>query len=162
MTEEEKLIDFVEFLGERCSYTASKLKTRICRRAIRTINSWKGDMTIKGHTVHWSIKDCLRDGDYPHNFNFIDILSIQIQEYTYEEINPYLKDCIKAVLSNELTKVSASERVVLDYSVLPELDDYDEVYDEDKLIDSLLFCLQEILDEHWSTSKKIDKWSLKY
>ena len=162
VTEEDELIDFIECLGDRCSQIADEIKNRICRKAIRVINNWKGNMTIAGHTVHWRGKDCLRDGDYPNNFNFFDILSIQIQDYIYEEINPYLEESIEAVLANELSKVTPSERVVLEYSLLHEVDDYEDVYDESKLIGVLFSRFHEMLNEHWSTSKKIGEWSLRH
>lgn len=161
-TEEDKLIDFIEDLGDRCYHMADEIKTRICRKAIRTMNNWKDDMTIEGYTVHWKGKDIFCDDDYPNDFSFFDILSIQIQSHSYEEINPYLEESIDAVLANELTKVIPSERLVLDYSLLHEVDDYEDVHDESKLIGTLFSRFHEMLNEHWSTSKKIEDWSLRH
>jgi hypothetical protein len=51
---------------------------------------------------------------------FFDVLSIELQSKSYEEINPFLRDYVEDTLDNEYNHLPPVERFVLDHSECAE------------------------------------------
>lgn len=135
MTDENSLIKDIQ---DQCEYFANSIITRICKRAIRKMNSWN----IKIGT-----------DDYPVSFHFFDILSIEWQSKGYDEISPHLQDAVEGALDTEYEKLSPKERFFVDYSRCYSDNGYDPIS-----VQQLIYNrFQELLNEHWRT-KKISKF----
>lgn len=146
---EEYFSQFVYDLADWCRDIVDDIIPRICHRAIRRMNHWEDPITVDGHTLTGKVFAV--DGGYPKSFNFFDVLSIQIQEYNYDEINPYLRDAIEDVLEYEMSLLPRAERLVLYYSTAGLADDYGC---DNQLLQSRLFdCFHDMLNEHWETKK---------
>ena len=101
--EDSRALDFVlEFEG-RCSNFSDDIIEKICKKAIRKMN--KVDAYLAGST-----------DDFPSSFNFFDILSIELQTKSYDEINPFLEDFVFSVLHDQFDNLPKLERLVLEYS----------------------------------------------
>ena len=131
MTEDEKLIQEVQ---DQCEYFAKGIINRLCKRAIRKINSWN---------IH------IGTDDYPSSFNFFDILSIEYQSKCYDEISPCLEDAREGVLDNEYEKLLPQERFFVDYSQCY----YDNGFDSESIKRKIYDRFYEILNEHWESKK---------
>ena len=153
---EDKAIKFVCELENRCDSLSEGIIEMVCKRSIKRMNNWKGDLTWGKYKIHWTGKDSLMDGDFPKNFTFFDILSIQIQNYSYDEINPHLEDAIKGVLEYEYRELDELQRLVLDYSVCSE----DFECNFFGLVDKIFKCFHEMLNEHWYKTKKITNFEI--
>lgn len=132
----EDYIDFITGLEGDCDYYAQDIISRLCKRAIKVMN--KQDAYLAGSTDY-----------YPPTFTFYDILSIELQEKCYEEINPYLQDFVETSLDNEYEKLPALERFVLDHCVHDEHLKCDTRAIEGKIYDSF----HAMLNEHYETRK---------
>lgn len=143
---EQDYMDFVYTIESDCEKLSQDILSRVCKRAIRTMNR-----TEKGSPVRFA---ALYD-DYPIRFSFFDVLSIEIQSNSYDEINPHLWDYIADVIESEYYKLSPIERFVLDHSECAKhLEcDYDAVQKK------LFRTFNEMLNEHWQT-KKIQDFEL--
>ena len=84
---------------------AENIITRLCKRAMREMNQLEA--TMAGST-----------DDYPKDFKFIDILSIELQDKIAEEINPFLEDYIWAALETEQNNLSSEESFILEQAYL--------------------------------------------
>lgn len=157
----KNVYEFICGLEGCCNYVAGNLIPLICKRAIRRMNNWKGEASVKGCKIKWRGKDALLCGDYPKSFSFFDILSIQIQNYSYDEINPYLRDTIEDVLNYEKSRLSSSEQIVLDYSQIREVECGKYVCDVERLTSELFSCFHDMLNEHYGT-KKIESYTLNH
>ena len=91
--------------------------------------------------------------DYPKDFKFIDVLSIELQERTEEEINPFLEDYIRTALEDERNELSAEESFVLEQAYL----DYQFNVDEAEITGQIRSRFYELLNEHYEL-KKIQKF----
>ena len=88
MTEKE----YITQLENRCHNMAQRIITRLCKRAMREMNLLEA--TMAGST-----------DDYPKDFKFIDILSIELQDRTEEEINPFLEDYIRTQIRSRFCEL---------------------------------------------------------
>lgn len=153
----DQLKNFINDFAEWCEcIVAREIIPLVCRRAIRRMNHWKEPIEINGSQIYWSGIDSLLDGDYPSNFNFFDILSIQIQNYYYDEINPYLREAIEGVLEYELSKLSNAERLVMEYSIIGDCELYE--CDHEQVINALFNEFHDQLNDHWKYTKKIQNY----
>ena len=127
----EKIIEDVQ---DQCEFFARNIITRLCKRAIHKMNSWN----VKIGT-----------DDYPASFNFFDVLSIEFQSKTYDEISPFLEDEIDGALACEYENLSPQERFFIDYSRCY----YDNGYDPLSIEQLIHNRFNELLNEHWGTKK---------
>lgn len=141
---ERNYIDFVYEIERDCDTLSQPIISRLCKRAIKVMN--KKASYFAGST-----------DDYPQSFTFFDILSIELQSKTYEEINPFLRDFVENTLDNEYDKLSALESFVLDHSECA----VNMECDIDAVHNKIYGAFHELLNEHW-TSKKIQKFTEKW
>lgn len=141
---EKDYMDFVYEIERDCDTLAQPIISRLCKRAIKEMN--KQGSYLAGST-----------DDYPKSFSFFDILSVELQSKTYEEINPFLWDFVESSLDNEYEKLSALERFVLDHSECAE----NMECDIQSIHNKIYGAFHEMLNEHW-TSNKIQKFIEKW
>lgn len=135
MDDKDKLIEEIQ---DQCEYFAKDIIIRLCKRAIRKMNSWNVQI----------ISD-----DYPAQFKFFDALSIECQSKYYNEISPYLQETIEGVLDDEYENLPPKERFFVDYSQCYCDNGYDQIS-----IQQLIYNrFNDMLNEHWQ-SKKISKF----
>lgn len=148
-----KYIDFIEWVEKDFSSIGDELLTRVCERAIRAM--LKSDRDSNNGMKNWRGSLWCAD-DYPGNLHFFDILSIQYQSRCLEEINPLLEDAISDALSVEYDKLPKIEKLAIEYSDCSEI-----LYGDCKPIaNRLITCFCELLNYHYSTSKKIENYLL--
>lgn len=131
---ESKYEQIIEEIQDQCEFFARNITTRLCKRAIHKMNSWK----VKIGT-----------DDYPASFNFFDILSIEHQSKSFDEISPLLQDAIDGALNYEYENLSPQERFFVDYSRCY----YDNGYDPLSIEQLIHNRFNELLNEHWGTKK---------
>ncbi len=134
----KELIDNIE---RECVHLSKDIIDKVCRRAMRVMNSNLG----------FIIAD-----DYPNTFRFIDYLSCEIQSKTYDEIffpGRLLEDYIEDTLDKELDQLTAVEKTVLSYSdFTPQVG---EGYDWCDIKPRIYSRFHELLNQHWAETKKI-------
>lgn len=135
-SKEELLLKEIQ---DHCDGFADGIITRVCKRAIRRINSWG--------------QHALPDG-YPSKFTNFDILSVELQSKYYSEISPYLEDAVGGALESEYKRLSPEERFFVNYSECY----YDEGFDWESIIKKIRKRFHEMLNEHYSNSKKIEDY----
>lgn len=137
----EEIIAVIE--DECCSYT-NEILDKLCKRAMRKMNSKLGFL----------IQD-----DYPNTFRFIDFLACEIQSKNFDEIffpGRPLEDYIDEVLDEEYDNLQPIERSILSYSNLtPE---HGTEYEFCNIRDFLFPHFEDMLNEHWVNSKKIQNF----
>lgn len=131
---ESKYERIIEDIQDQCELFARSITTRLCKRAIRKMKSWN----VKIGT-----------DDYPASFNFFDILSIEYQSKSYDEISPLLQDAIDGALDYEYENLLPQERFFVDYSRCY----YDNGYDPLSIEQLIHSRFNELLNEHWKTKK---------
>lgn len=134
----EELINNIE---RNCAYLSKDIIDKVCRRAMRVMNSNLG----------FIIAD-----DYPNTFRFIDYLSCEIQSKTYDEIffpGRLLEDYIDETLEKEYENLNAVEKTVLSYSDFEQQSCVD--YDWCDPMPLIRSRFHELLNEHWANTKKI-------
>lgn len=136
MTEKE----YITLVEDRCHSMAEGIITRLCKRAIREMNQLEA--TMAGST-----------DDYPKDFKFIDILSIELQDKVEEEINPFLEDYIWNTLDAERNRLSPEESFILEQAYL----DYQYNVDDAEVTSQIRSRFHELLNEHYEL-KKIQKF----
>lgn len=136
MTENE----YITLVEDRCHSMAESIITRLCKRAIREMNQLEA--TMAGST-----------DDYPKDFKFIDILSIELQDKVEEEINPFLEDYIWNTLDAERNRLSPEESFILEQAYL----DYQYNVDDAEVTSQIRSRFHELLNEHYEL-KKIQKF----
>lgn len=141
-SEEENLLHEIQ---DQCSHIADELLTLVAKRAARIVNTWP--------VCVLSFAD-----DYPNKFTIFDILSCEHQTKYWEEISPALEDAIDEALSTAYDSLSAKEKFFIEYS---------ECYLKNQIlckeeIDRLVRDrFVEMLNNHWSETKKIQDFELK-
>ena len=133
---ENRDFDFICQFESECQSYANDIILRICKKAIRVMN--QQEATLAGST-----------DDYPNNFTFYDILSIELQDRSYNEINPFLEDFIVSTLENEYDKVKGIEKLVLEYSECTE----NSECDINKVKRNIYEQFHTMLNEHYSIKK---------
>ena len=126
--------DSFEDIQDQCEDFAKDIITRICKRAIRKMNSW--DVRIG-------------TDDYPSSFKFFDILSVERQSKSYDEISPFLKDAVEGVLDAEYEGLTPQERFFVDNS----MGYYEREYDLTPIHMAIDKRFNELLNEHYQTKK---------
>lgn len=126
--------ELIKEIQEQCEYFARDIITRLCKRAIRKMNSWDANIGTD---------------DYPASFNFFDVLSIECQSKCYDEIRPYLQDAVEGALDNEYESLSPQERFFIDYIQCY----YDNGYNSESIHQLIYNRFNELLNEHWQTKK---------
>lgn len=136
--------DFISDIERECEEMSIKILEQLCKRAIKKMN--KQDSYLAGST----------DG-YPSNFTFFDILSIELETKSYDEISPYLRDYVEDTLIQEYDNLPRIERFILDHSECWAMmdEDYDSV--KNKIFDAF----NRIRMQHLSL-KKIENYQLKH
>ena len=141
----EELVSNIE---EESKDLSSEIIDKVCNRAIRGMNR-------KMKTFP------LVDG-YPDNFTFFDILSCETQSKTYDEIvfmgSRTLADFIEDSIDIEFDKLAPIEKAILSYmDFSPDFGSGYEFCDAHKFLYSRF---NEMLNEHWSESKKIENYEM--
>ena len=135
--------EFIEEMQQSFSGMTDGIIHTVCSRAVRSMN--KVDPTSISST----------DG-YPARFNFFDVLSIEFQDNGFSSISPYLEDLIDAELEKAYNSLPRIEREVLYYALV----DYSEDSGMDQVYDAIRDSLVDMLNEHWSSSNKIQRYNL--
>ena len=131
----DKEIDLILEFESECMEIAQPIINRLCKRAMHTMNK---------KTANYF--DC---EDYPATFSFIDILSIKIQEYSFDEINPYLEDYIDSTLQIEFAKLPRLERLAIAYCDCSK--DMQSKYNGSQ--PNIYNAFRKLLDEHYYLKK---------
>lgn len=133
---ENDYIDYIYAIERECDQLSRDIVTRLCKRAIKKMN--KVDSYLAGST-----------DDYPSTFTFFDILSIELQIKSYEEINPFLRDFVEGTLDDEYNNLPPLEMFVLDHSECAEHLECDI----DAVQNKIYSTFHEMLNKHWGTKK---------
>lgn len=139
----ESYEDFINGIERDCEEMSRKILEQLCKRAIKKMN--KLESYLAGS------KD-----DYPPGFTFFDILSLELETRTYDEINPYLQEYVEDTLFQEYEDLPRMERFVLDHSESWAMIDSDDEPVKKKIFDAF----NRIRIEHLSL-KKIENYQLK-
>lgn len=132
---------FICKFENKCQQISEGIIGKICKRVIKRLNKEMKDIPNVAGTTD----------DYPNNFNFCDILSVELQNKSYDETNPtgFLEDYIGNVLMDEYSKLSTIERFVLDYSECSEFNECDF----EKSFANVRSKFYEMIDNHYYISK---------
>lgn len=126
----------VQEIQSGCQEFADEIITKICKRAIKTINLWGRNYIGFGE-------------DYPIKFTVFDVLSIELQSKYYEELSPFIRDAIAGALENQYDSLSSQESFILDYS---ECFDNNGI-DKESIQNRILEKFNELLNEHYQLRK---------
>lgn len=141
-SEEENLLHEIQ---DQCSHFADELITLVAKRIMRIINSWPVFLLPNAD-------------DYPNTFNTFDILSCEYQSKSWEEISPFLEDAIERSITSAYDSLNQKERFFIEYS---ECFYNTRVLESSEINKILRSRFIELLNEHWSNSKKIQKFQEK-
>lgn len=119
-----------------CNTYAKDILATVCKRAIRKLNVLEPSLAC-GHD------------DYPSNFKFFDILSIELQTYSYCDINPYLESTVEGTLLNEYEKLTPQEKFFVENCNCS----YSEILDETEVLEMLREHFNKLYNEHWQLKK---------
>lgn len=133
---EKDYMDFIYEIENDCNTLSRDIISRLCKRAIKQMN--KINSYNAGST-----------DDYPSSFTFFDILSIELQSKSYEEINPFLSDFVHNSLDNEYDKLPPLEKFVLNHSECAE----NLQCDIEAVHSKIYSVFHEMLNKHWATKK---------
>ena len=129
-------LDLIYEIERECNTLSRDIIIRLCKRAIKEMN--KQDAYLAGST-----------DDYHSSFSFFDILSIELQEKCYDEINPFLGDYVHSTLYSEYEKLPAIEKFVIDHS-----DFADHLECDLQAIKSNIYeVFRAMLNKHYTTRK---------
>lgn len=141
----ETEIELLEEIQKQCSHFAQEVLTLVCKRAMRTINTWMVHVLPNAD-------------DYPNTFTTFDILSVLFQSMGFAEIAPYLEDAIDGALSSAYDSLSAQEKFFIAYSDCNVYMRSLTIEEIDKIIYDRFV---DMLNDHWSNSKKIQNFEEK-
>lgn len=141
-TEEEKMLRDME---EQCSNLSNEIIETMCKRIIRAINKWPSDALAYAD-------------DFPSNFNFFDILSVDYQTMSWDEINPELLDSIENLVSIMYKELPIKEQFFMEYSECYTLN---RSLNSQEIESAIMDKFVEMLNNHYATSKKIEYFELK-
>ncbi len=129
-------IGFVYEFERDCEELSKDIISRLCKRAIKRMNQL--DSYLAGST-----------DDYPASFSFFDILSIELQSKSYDEINPHLQSFVESTLDDEYDMLPPLESFVLDHSECAEHAECDF-----EAVKRKIYCVfNDMLNKHWETKK---------
>lgn len=139
----ESYEDFINGIERDCEEMSRKILEQLCKRAIKKMN--KLESYLAGST-----------DDYPSGFTFFDILSLELETRTYDEINPYLQDYVEDTLFQEYEDLPRMERFIIDHSESWAMIDSDYDAIKKKIYESF----NNLRMQHLSL-KKIENYQLK-
>ena len=99
----KRLESFINGMERDCEKMSTDILNKLCKRAIKGMNTLEAKLA--GST-----------DDYPSDFRFFDILCVELETRTYDEINPYLQESVEGILMAEYDKLSSMEKFILDHS----------------------------------------------
>lgn len=126
----------VQEIQSGCREFSDEIITKICKRAIKTINSWGPNIIDFGE-------------DYPTKFTVFDVLSIELQSKCYEDLNPFIRDAVDGALENQYDSLSPLESFILDYSECFDHNGFDKEAIQSKIHEKF----NELLNEHYQLRK---------
>lgn len=126
----------VQEIQSGCQGLADEIITKICKRAIKTINLWARNYIGFGE-------------DYPTKFTVFDVLSVELQSKYYEELNPFIRDAIAGALENQYDSLSSQESFILDYSECFDNNGIDKEAIQNRIFEKF----NELLNEHYQLRK---------
>lgn len=141
-TEEEKMLRDLEV---QCSNISNEILDTLCKRVIRELNKWPSNALAYAD-------------DFPSNFNFFDILSVDFQTMFWDEINPELLDSIENLVSLMYKELPIKEQFFIEYRECYTLN---RRLDSEEIESAIMDKFVEMLNNHYSTSKKIENFKLK-
>lgn len=141
-TEEEKMLRDLE---EQCSNISNEILDTLCKRVIREIKKWPSDALAYAD-------------NFPSNFNFFDILSVDYQTMFWDEINPELLGSIENLVSLMYKELPIKEQFFIENSECYTLT---RSLDSEEIESAIMDKFVEMLNNHYATSKKIENFELK-
>lgn len=140
---EERLL--LEEIQGRCSDFTKEILAIFRKKVKRIINSWP--------VVAFSCAD-----DYPNNFKNFDIIAVEYQSKSWDEISPSLEYALKGVVETAWDEFSDKDKFFLLYSECY----YNTRCHDSQEIDKLLWIeFIDSLNEHYESSKKIENFNWK-
>lgn len=119
--------------------------TKVCNKAVRLINKWPKESLLFAD-------------DFPSDFNFFDILSVDFQNMIWDEINPDLQNALENLLYQIFEELPESEQFFI---LNRECYTKQNVLEQDDVINLLLGKFVKRINNHYSSSKKIENFELK-
>lgn len=119
--------------------------TQVCKKVIREISKWPKESLAFAD-------------DFPSNFNFFDILSVDFQSMYWDEINPELQEALDNLLYKIFEELPETEQFfVLNRECYTKCN----ALDQESVTVLLADAFVNVLNKHYSTSKKIENSELK-
>ncbi len=130
--------EYIDIFKSDCERLSGDIIYHLCKRVIKRMNKEMKSVN-------------LFTDDYPAEFNYIDKLSIELETYSYVDIDPsgLLEDYIYDSLENEFNRLPKTEKLIVEYSF--EYDHYE--YDINVIIKGIHKEFREMLDNHYSLKK---------
>lgn len=136
----DKAIDFIYEIEQECEALSKDIIVRLCKRAIKKMNKREAKSSVRFAAL---------TDDYPLEFSFFDILSIELQSNSCDDINPFLLDFVEDTIDNEYDKLPHTERFILDHSECTERMECDIQAVHCKIYN----VFHDMLNQHWTTRK---------
>lgn len=134
--------EIIEKIEKECSELSKTVIANAIKRIFRDLNKLEASMLSE---------------NYPKNFNFVDVLSIESQTKSYEEIMPNLHDTLWNYVDSEYANMPACEGMVLDLTNAYEYANQECTEVKEKLWSAF----GQALNDHYEKTKKIQKFVAK-
>ncbi len=134
--------EIIEKIEKECDKLSKTIIANAIKRIFRDLNKLEASMLSE---------------NYPENFGFVDVLSIESQTKSYEEIEPNLQDTIRNYVDSVYGNMPACERMILDLTNVYEYANQ-ECTD---VLDKLWSAFGGALNDHYENSKKIQMFVAK-
>lgn len=134
--EDQQLIEKIE---KECEELSAEIISKSVKRIFRGLNSMGAETLSE---------------DYPTRFTFVDVLSIECQTKSWEEIHPALHETIWNYIDSEIQELPKYESLTLRLTSVYEYGDNDVTYITNKLYEA--FC--DALNDHYEKTKKIQRF----
>jgi len=135
--------DYIKAIESQCFEMSKDIINRLCKRAIKKMN--KLDSYLAGST-----------DDYPSGFNFFDVLCIELESKSFDEINPCLQEYVEGTVLDEYRNLPKAEKFFVDHCYCREAED-GETEEIEKMV---MERFHEMRMQHLDT-KKIENYMLK-
>ena len=119
----EKLDTFINDINLECEKMSKDILKKLCLDAIKSMNQSEAAFAISSN-------------EYPKDFKFFDILCVELETRTYDEISPYLHEFVERCLKDEYDMLPMMERFILDHSECWALMDHDDSVIKEKLFNA--------------------------
>lgn len=119
----EKLDTFINDINLECEKMSKDILKKLCLRAIKSMN--QSEAILAAST-----------DEYPKDFKFFDILCVELETKTYDEISPFLHEYVERCLTDEYDLLPMMERFILDHSECWALMDHDDSVIKEKLFNA--------------------------